>query len=286
MRKSLLQALLPLLIAALFLAVLIGLGGAAREALRGRGSYTVAFADIDCPPPPGQERGDFLGEVQYVGGLPDRLNLLDDGLAERLAGAFAKHPWVEKVERVEIVPPGWVRVQLQCRTPVLYVSPQGIRKWEDAGWYPPAINLAAPVPVDRHGVVLPGRAWKDKQGLPSLFNLNASRPPPAGSPWGDAAVQAAACTADYLGPYQDRLHLEDFEMIDGGLVLNHFFAFRVFWGHAPGEEQAGEAPAAEKVKRLLDYCDQHGTLGTEREWIEHDVRPQDQAIHRPLFPKG
>ena len=114
MRKSLLRALLPPLIAALFLAVLIGLGNAAREALSGRGHYTIAFTDIDCPPPPGREGDDFLGEVQYLGTLPDRLNLLDDGLADRLAGAFAKHPWVEKVERVEVTQ-GRVRVRLVYR---------------------------------------------------------------------------------------------------------------------------------------------------------------------------
>src|SRR5205085_1645284 len=85
-----------------------GVGGRGGAAARERGPRT-------------EEPGAFLGEVQYLGGLPERLALLDDDLPGRLAEAFARHPWVEKVERVEVVPPGRVRARLTYRTPVLAV---------------------------------------------------------------------------------------------------------------------------------------------------------------------
>jgi hypothetical protein len=259
MRKRLVQALGPPLVAALLLAGLIALGRSARDALRSQDRYAVAFADIDCEPPPGEGRAAFLGEVQYLAGLPERLQVLDDDLPGRLAEAFAWHPWVEKVERVEVVPPGRVRVRLTYRTPVLAVLPARA--------------------VDRDGVLLPGGAPTDR--LPILVGKVPPPAGPAGSAWGDRAVESAARTAAYLAPYRERLPFEDFDVADGGLVLSRPPDVRVLWGHAPGAEAADEAPAAEKVQRLLDYCKEHGGLGLP-EAQEHDVRPKEQAVHRPL----
>ena len=206
MRKSLVQALGPPLIAALLLAGLIALGRSARDALRQQDRYAVAFADIDCEPPPGEERAAFLGEVQYLAGLPERLAVLDDDLPGRLAEAFARHPWVEKVERVEVVPPGRVRARLTYRAPVLAVCvienevreshsrPSGIingRFWMLA--------------VDRDGVRLPASASTD--GLPEFLG-KVPPPGPTGAAWGNKDVEMAARTAAYLGAYRDRLAFE------------------------------------------------------------------------------
>src|SRR5262245_20426599 len=80
---------------------LVVLGRSARDRLVESERYTIAFSAIEClPPPPNQERSAFLNEVQYLAGLPGQVRLLDDGLVRRLAEAFLKHPWVERVERV------------------------------------------------------------------------------------------------------------------------------------------------------------------------------------------
>ena len=268
MRKSLLQALGPPLVAALLLAGLIALGRAARDALRPQDRYAVAFGDLDCEPPPGEERAAFLGEVQYLAGLPERLPVLDEELPARLAEAFARHPWVEKVERVEVVPPGRVRARLTYRTPVLAVVLHGQAQDGRA--------------VDRDGILLPAGA--PLAGLPIFYAVAPPPAGPAGSPWGDKAVEAAARTAAYLAPYRQPLPFEDFDVTDGGLVLSQPPSVRVRWGHAPGAEAADEAPAAKKVQRLLDYCKEHGGLGLP-EPQEHDVRPKGQAVHRPA-PKS
>ncbi|HXG09317.1 MAG TPA: hypothetical protein VNK04_05965, partial [Gemmataceae bacterium] len=173
MRRRLLEMIVPLLGSTLILLSLTAVGHGTRAALRDR--VTLIFADIDCAPPPGQDRIEFLDEVQYLAGFPDRLPLLDDDLARRLAEAFASHPWVEQVERVEIVAPGRVRVQLAYRTPVLAVR-QGNR-------------LRA---VDRYGVLLPATAATE--GLP-VYEASAPPSGPAGAPWGNEAIECAARTA-------------------------------------------------------------------------------------------
>src|SRR6266511_1521038 len=156
MRKILVQALVPLLGAVVVLGALIVLGQWARDGLRQQDRYCVAFADVECAPPPGMERAAFLDEVQYLGSLPEHLRLLDEDLAGRLIEAFARHPWVRKVERVEVAPPGQVRVHLAYRTPVL------------------AVPLAGQVrAVDADGILLPASA--PTEGLP-VFPGTAAPP--------------------------------------------------------------------------------------------------------------
>jgi hypothetical protein len=163
----------------LVLAVGLALGGIvlggrlALDSLREEERYTLPLAAVECDPPPGLSRADFLDEVEYYGTLPRRLHLLDEGLPARLAEGFAKHPWVAKVEKVEVLPPSEVRVQLAYRVPALVVKSEAGTRVVDGG-----------------GVLLPRSA--PCEGLP-VFDGKASRPAgPAGTRWGDPAVEAAA----------------------------------------------------------------------------------------------
>jgi hypothetical protein len=274
MRKRLLRFLVPVLAAGVLLAGLIVLGQWARDALRAQGRYTIRFIEIDCAPPPGEKREEFLSEVQYLGEQPQQVSVLDDDLAARLTQAFARHPWVEKVEGVEPVPPRTVRVRLTYRSPVLAVfsppsamAPDQRRARREAqpdhAWIPRV--------VDGHGVVLPpGRMSLD--ALPALKDDDIPPPAAAGAPWGDRRVEVAARTAAYLHPYQDRFHFSLFAVDDDGLVLSDRPAAVVRWGHAPGDETDNEAPAARKLERMLEYCRQHGGLGTAKEPCDLDVR--------------
>ncbi len=235
MRPRTSQVLLPVVGAGLLVFGLIALGQAARDRLRQDGRYTLALSDVECPAPPGLRRDEFLAEVQYLARLPDHLPALDEDTADRLAGAFAQHPWVEKVEEVRVLPPNRARVRLIFRTPALVVpQPAGRRV------------------VDGRGVLLPAAAPAD--GLPTLQGEIALPAGLAGFPWGDPSVSAAAAVADTLRPYRERLELTTFEVRDGTVAIVCGRA-RVVWGSAPGAERAGEAPAAEKVRRLLDTGD-------------------------------
>ncbi len=90
-------------------------GRETRAHIRSHDRYTTDLETVECTPPPGMQRLDFMSEVQYVGNLPRRLNLLDPGLTGHMATAFAAHPMVASVDRVELESPGRIFVQLQFR---------------------------------------------------------------------------------------------------------------------------------------------------------------------------
>jgi hypothetical protein len=248
---------LPVLAAAVFVAALIGVGRLARAGLCQGERYTVAFADIDCPPPPGQERGDFLGEVQYLAGLPDRVSPLEDDLAERLHQAFGRHPWTATVTRVEVALPRQVRVELVYRTPVLGVP------------LPASPHTAGSRLVDRDGVLLPVRAAAT--GIPILVHRESLNNPagPAGTHWGDATVEAAARIAAVLRPHEDRLHVTALQLRGSDWVLTTARGDRILWGRPPGRELPEEATAEQKLEWLLRPSRRSGGLGRPS---EQDVR--------------
>ncbi|OAI50474.1 hypothetical protein AYO44_05605 [Planctomycetaceae bacterium SCGC AG-212-F19] len=155
--------------------VLIQLGRFAHQKLVESDRYLRPFASITCQPPPGEDRSTFLEEVQYLGQAPDHFNLLETELPSRLATAFARHPWVERVERIEITPAQQVAVRLRFRIPVLAVA---------------VPSMDRPLAVDRHGIRLPASA--PTSGLPIYRGSAAPPAGPAGTPWGDPGVEAAA----------------------------------------------------------------------------------------------
>ena len=104
-RRWLFKVLVLLLLVVGAVGGLIYLGQWALEEIRHQDRYNVPFADIDCTPPPGLTRGEFLDEVVYLSRPKDPLKLLDEDLPRKLTAAFAKHPWVEKVDGVSVQPP-------------------------------------------------------------------------------------------------------------------------------------------------------------------------------------
>lgn len=177
----------------------------ARQWLDRRGHYDVAMADIQCPTPPGMSREAFLAEVQYLAGLPDRISTVDPSAVLKLNAAFRAHPWVERVQTVALRAADGPKAVLQIRTPVL------------------AVNDRA---VDGYGVLLPAGA--PTQDL-LRYRGPASEPKgPAGTPWGDAAIEGAAKAAAALAPLQDRLHLTEVALVADGLVFSG--GITVGWG--------------------------------------------------------
>ena len=285
MRKWIVQALMPVVCALSLLLGVIALGRGTRAALHNSAAYTVAFDGIECEPPKGMPRGDFLGEVRDLSGQPDRLHLLDEDLTNRLARAFGAHPWVESVRRVEVRnPKAKVRVELVYRQPILAVRlpvnsvPRDgstlIETWSGKG--PNAVMLCRA--VDCNGVLLPVVAASSH--LPVLTTVSDGPSGATGTYWGDRRVAAAAATVAYLKPHLARLGLNDcdVEIVDGEVIFRKP-GVRVVWGRAPGREIPGEASAEVKLRRLLDY--QKGHEGLDR--LEHDVRLLAYQGHFPLF---
>jgi hypothetical protein len=122
---SLRQGMIALLGFCFFLLVVSGVASIARDQIGKRDRYRMSFLDIDCAAPQAQERTEFLAEVQYLASLPDEVQLMDDGLGERLANAFALHPAVKKVEEIKWVGPRRLKVRLifHSTDPVLPLAP-------------------------------------------------------------------------------------------------------------------------------------------------------------------
>jgi hypothetical protein len=264
MPKWVTQILAPLACGALLLLGIIGLNAL----LRAQTHSKIAFNKIECEPPPGLPPEEFLAEVQYLANWPDEIDLLDASLAARLRLSFTVHPWVESVERVQIVPPHQVRVLLRYRTPVLAVV-QPDEKSE--GWIPSRdgkTKLPGRV-VDPGGVLLPLTA-ADPQ-LPVLYGT-VSPTGRAGQAWGDPGVTAAASVALLLAPHQEQLNLKAFEILDGVLVVSSERA-RVVWGPIDDTTSADG-----RLQAILDVREKRGGLDG---W-EVDVRAPDKPVVRPL----
>jgi hypothetical protein len=156
--------------------VLLGVQFLGDKALRGLGPrdrYRVRFADVQCDPPPNTDRATFLAEVRYAAGFPETFNALDDADRDKLATAFAAHPWVERVEDVSVEPPLTVRVKLTFRTPLMSV---------------PVVGGGTRV-VDRNGVLLP--ETNTPSGVAELVNRVPAPVLPAGQMWADDTVLRA-----------------------------------------------------------------------------------------------
>jgi hypothetical protein len=110
-----LKGAVPLVLVILLLGSLIWAGRWGLEQIRGSDRYLVAFADIQCDPPPGLTKADFLDEVQYLSRLPKTLSLVDEKLQPQLREGFALHPWVAKVDDVEINPPKQIVIRMTYR---------------------------------------------------------------------------------------------------------------------------------------------------------------------------
>jgi hypothetical protein len=110
--RRLAQVVLGLTAVALAVGGVVAVGNIARDALGPTDRYLLPFAAIDCPVPPGKDRVEFLGEVQYNGKFPDRINVLDPGLPEQLREAFRQHPRVARVDVVRVLAPKRVQVEL------------------------------------------------------------------------------------------------------------------------------------------------------------------------------
>ena len=167
------QILSMLFLAAALVGGVICLGHLCWADLRHRDEFHLRFSEIQCQPPPGMTRREFIEEVQYFAGLGDRLEVLDAELSRKLERAFRKHPWVESASIDWTGKPLVVRANLTFRRPVLAVPSEG--------------KLLA---VDGRGIRLPNSAPTD--GLPVF---DGAAPPPRGAPgyrWGDAAVERKA----------------------------------------------------------------------------------------------
>lgn len=206
-------------VAAAALAGVIAAGQATRGELDAAGFFAVAVADIACEPPKPRSREQFLGEVQYLGQLPDRVDRSDPQAIGKVTAAFAKHPSVEKVTSVSLWPKA--EAKLTHRVPALVVGPRVL---------------------DRRGVVLP--KGTESEGVPVLRGAKPQTVS-AGQPWPEPAVVAAAQVIGWLRGQSPGVVWIEAELTADGLVLFRPDGSRVTWGG-----KSSDPPPAAKLERL------------------------------------
>jgi len=172
MGRWLLRSTLLLLVVAAIVGGVIWLGHFGLWQIHDQDRYTVPLTEVICDVPDGMERTEFLDQVQYNSPRATHFNVLDDDLSAQVKLAFARHPWVEKVEGVKLTPPRSIAVSLVFRVPVLAV------RWDE--------ELRA---VDGAGVLLPKNA--PTRGLPVYEGAPRPRGPP-GTRWGDPDLESEA----------------------------------------------------------------------------------------------
>lgn len=245
--RWLLQLGLPLMAGAGLLTGVVYSGRFLGDRLREQGTLAVAFADIECAPPDGMTRQEFLQEAQYLAELPDRLELVESETPGRIARALALHPWVAKVKQVKLAPQGKVTAELMYREPVV------------AAGRPPRA-------VDGNGVLLPRGA--NVKGLPTVSTAVAPPGGRAGQRWSDVRVRAAAQVVALLRPRLNALGLGGCKVEVGeGEVTLEGAKCRLIWGRPPDAEKPGEASALVKLRRLPEVESLAG-------W-QWDLRPAD-----------
>jgi hypothetical protein len=244
-RRQILIAAVTLLASAVLVAALVVAGKLARNSLESTERYQLPFNDIDCPSPPGMARDTFISQVRYYGEFPEMISVLDASLPARLSEAFARHPWVEKVDAIEVGPGRHIRAWLAFRVPVLAVA-----------YMQQTLQVRA---ADSMGVLLPHDAAT--QSLPRLTGKEIPPPGTSGRPWGNSQVEGACRLAGLLKPHQPALKLKEFRLQAGLIHLRRdapSSAPDVIWGQPPGLETGDEPAADVKLRRLNSLADRLG----------------------------
>jgi hypothetical protein len=278
-RRWLAQFVGLLLTVGLLLGGVLWLGSYAREQLRQHERFQISFAEIDCIPPVPLQRTEFLEEVRYHAQLPERMAIFQDGLSDRLHEGFAKHPWVSRVEKVELSPPHTVRVTLAYREPVLAVVVTS--DLAGAAMDSSLDSQTASLPlrtVDAQGILLPKKVPLSR-GLPIIYF--APRPAGgAGRAWGDPGVFAAAQTAARLKPYLERAGITAMMSSELGLVM-WGSECKILWGQQPERTKGEEASLVVKEQRFIELLAKRDSLGSWWPFVhEYDLRPRETMTDR------
>jgi hypothetical protein len=229
--------------------------------------YRVTPEKVDMTPPPPWICCDVRAEVFRSASFERSLRLTDDELTERIAGAFALHPWVARVRRVEKRHPARIVVDLEYRRPVCMVE-----------------VLGELLPVDAEAVLLPKEDFSPVEAAryPRLVGVKSPPVGALGERWGDARVVGGAAIAEVLADVWEEMNLAVIvpsEPPIPGVASDLTFTLvtrlgtRIYWGRAPGRDGPGEIPAQDKLARLEDYFQRYGTL-------EGNGGPQELDIYQ------
>lgn len=252
--RAILKSLLVAAAAAIFCGA-VGYGFVRMgEAVRAAPEYQVSRASLRLVAGPEWMTPAILAELDVTRELPERFNLLDPTIAARVAGAYERCVWIERV--VSVVkrdprvagkgPP--LEVRLKFRRPVAFVQVSG-----RDGFYL----------VDGRAVRLPGVYREPKLGEVRLLVIMGCREPPPepGRLWATPALESGVRVADAVQSRREKFGLTTVDVSNFGgrrdpretevalYTENHT---QIKWGKAPTPEaeRLQEKSPAEKVGYL------------------------------------
>lgn len=247
--------------------------------------YRIGLEAINVTPPPPWIVADVKAEALRDASLDPPLDALDPQLAERTARAFAFHPWIAHVVRVQVAT-GAMSVEVAYRRPVCMVE------------LPPLEGRRGLYAVDAEGTLLPSRDFLDDPKkaarYPRLGGFTPADPGRVGTRWPDPRIVGGARTAAALTEVWDRLMLAKITPLDSGeqeappqFELVTRGGSRIVWGRAPGGETSPEISAAKKTEALLRYLAEHGGLEGRDGPQRLDVRGEELVVVASLLsPDG
>ena len=242
-----------------------------------RGAVEIVPAKPDWVPE------DFLSIVTGSEVWPaEGTSIFDPTLVERVAAAFADHPWVAEVERVERRVPAGVMVRLKFRRPVAWVETAGGR-----------------VAVDVTGVRLPGEDLVSEaaERFPVVRGVTSEPPEVGAIAWNDPSVVAAAQLAAELESHWGPFDLAAIVVKRRDAVLNPAGdqmvlelvtrgGSRVVWGRPPGTSHPGELTVAQKIGRIMQFISRFDSLDPPDGPYEINIRHWHEIIYRSLKSKS
>ncbi|MFN0054626.1 MAG: cell division protein FtsQ/DivIB [Planctomycetales bacterium] len=245
--------------------------------LQGADTYKMRADQIQITQPPRWAPSNLVEQVVDQAELPEELSLLDPGLVQELANAFALHPWVAEVVSVQKSFPPRIEVQLTYRQPIAMVA-------VTQGKYP----------IDPEGILLPPQDFSpaDARAYPLIAQVHSTPQGPAGTSWGDSVVTEAAQLAAQLAPYWKKWHLEsivcprttgDSDALETGVfVLTTTGGSQIIWGRGPNDEHPGEPTTTQKIERLGNYARKFGGLDQPERKFKIDIRHWRDIARSPL----
>jgi hypothetical protein len=246
----------------------------------GRDRYLIPAERITISKLPEWLVADVRRQVVEASGLDKRLSVLDPDLVEAVRHAFALHPWVKSIERVEKRFPPGVHVELTFREPLAAV--ETVR--------------GELLPVDGGGSHLPAGDVPliRRENLPRIIGIVGQ--PPVGQRWEDPRLQGAVEIVTSLGELWEPLHLKTITpqarpqmrdeqqfyvydlMTQGGTLI--------IWGASPHARVAGESRFVEKLERLQKCVQQYGPLDSVKAPGRVDVRGELRVEPRMVKKPG
>lgn len=205
-------------------------------------------------PPQWITASDVKSDVVRDASLNQASSILDDRLTQRVALAFAAHPWVGKVVRVEKFHPARVEVTVEYRHPIAAVNANG--QW---------------IPIDPDGVPLPSEDFSAVEigDFPQIIGITSQPTGGTGVAWSDARVRGGAIIATAFGTTWKRLGLD--RIVPSARPVHErrdVFTFdlytqagtRIPWGPQYLDKNPSEPSAEQKRDMLMDYVERYGKL--------------------------